>query len=34
MDKHSLITKIIAGIMVGLMVIASASTLLYYLLTK
>lgn len=34
MDKHAIITKIIAGIMVALMLLASASTLLFYLLSK
>lgn len=34
MDKHTIVTKIIAGLMVGLMLLASASTLLYYLFTK
>ncbi len=34
MDKRTLITKIIAGIMAGLMMLASASTLLYFVLTK
>ncbi len=34
MDKRSIITKIIAIIMIGAMLLASASTLLYYLLAK
>ncbi len=34
MDKRSLITKIIAGIIIALMLLASASTLLYFLLAK
>lgn len=34
MDKHSIITKVIAIIMIGAMVLASCSTLLFYLLAK
>ncbi len=34
MDKHKIITKIIAIIMIVAMILATASTLLYYVLTK
>lgn len=34
MDKHKIITRIIAIVMVGAMVLATASTLLYYIFTK
>lgn len=34
MDKHKIITKVIAIVMVVAMLLATASTLLYYLLTK
>ncbi len=34
MDKHKIITKIIAIIMVVAMLLATCSTLLFYLLTK
>lgn len=34
MDKHKIITKIIAIIMIAAMILATASTLLYYVLTK
>jgi len=33
MDKNSKIVKIIAGIVVGLMVMSMAGTLIYYLVT-
>ncbi len=34
MDKSKIITKIIAIIMIGAMLLATASTLLYYLFMK
>lgn len=34
MDKHKIVTRIIAIIMIGAMILASCSTLLFYLLTK
>ncbi len=34
MNKRTIITKIIAGIMVALMLLASASTLIFFLLAK
>ena len=34
MDKHKIVTRIIAIIMIGAMLLASCSTMLYYLLTK
>ena len=34
MDKHKIITRVIAIIMVVAMLLATASTLLFYLLTK
>ena len=34
MDKHKIVTKIIAIIMIGAMILASCSTLLFYLFTK
>lgn len=34
MDKHKIITKVIAIVMVVAMLLATASTLLFYLLTK
>ena len=34
MDKHKIITRVIAIIMVVAMSLATASTLLFYLLTK
>lgn len=34
MNKHKIITKIIAIVMVASMLLASVSTLLYYLLAK
>lgn len=34
MNKQKILTKVIAGTMVGLMLLASASTLLFYLLAQ
>lgn len=34
MNKNSILTKIIAIIMIGAMLLATASTLLYYILAK
>ena len=34
MDKKSLITKIIAGAVLGLMVFSSVGTLMFYLIAK
>ena len=34
MDKHKIITKIIAIIMIVAMILATASTLLYYVLNR
>ncbi len=34
MDKHKIITKIVAIVMIVAMLLATASTLIYYLLMK
>ena len=34
MDKHKIITKIVAIVMIAAMLLATASTLIYYLLMK